>query len=311
VERVTTVVDYSFARPGGGAIAAAGHAGVVRYLAPINAQTRAKLLTPDEVADLRSHGLSIAMVWEGGSSRALAGTPAGIGDAAEANRQANVLGAPPDAAIYYAVDFDADPSAIAAYFQGVTITRRRPVGVYGSWKVVEAILASGLAILGWQTSAWSAGRRSAQAALFQRPGASNVPGTDINDCQRDDWGQWPRPATAKEDDMPAAVLVNLEGQPEIWCVGPAGRWYVGHPKSVDLLGFTGVANPNVVTLHLGDGGADALRGIPIVTPTPIDVSALADAIVARLPAGSPVDAQALAAAVVSELGSELRAKPTG
>lgn len=110
--------------------------------------------------------------------------------------------------------------------------------------------------------------------------------------------------TPKESDMPA-VLVNLEGQPEIWCVGPAGRWYVGHPKSVDLLGFTGVAASTVVTLHLADGGADALRGIPIVTPTPVDVSALATAIVAKLPVGSSVDAQALAAAVVAELGLKL------
>ncbi len=186
------VVDYSFAHPTPQAIKDAGYRGVLRYLAPL---PNAKVITTAERDALLAAGLSIGLVWESTASRAGEGQGAGEADAQAANGQADHLGAPDDATIYYAVDFDAEPSVVRPYFMGAHNHGGRPVGIYGSFRVCEAILQDGTAKMAWQTVAWSHGLVSDKAVLYQRaaPTLGPVAGTDENVCLAADWGQWPRP----------------------------------------------------------------------------------------------------------------------
>lgn len=113
-----------------------------------------------------------------------------------------------------------------------------------------------------------------------------------------------------EDHMPVP-LVQLEGDTAVWCVGPAGRWYVGHPRSVALLGVTGVVNPAIIELKLADGGKEALEGIAICAPpAPATLSAqdIADIAAAiHVPGLTDADVAAVARVVASLLGAKLSA----
>ena len=172
---MTLLIDYAWAKPAPDAIKAAGYSGVMRYLS--NDPT--KNLTVAEAAGLLAAGLSVGLVWETISARAGQGFAAGAADAATAEAAATALGYPFYAAIFYAVDYDADPAAVAPYFAGVNSRAARPVGVYGSARVVEGTAVPWK----WQTSAWSAGRVSASAHLYQRQRATvahPLPSTDEN-----------------------------------------------------------------------------------------------------------------------------------
>lgn len=182
-------VDYSFARPSLRAIKDAGYVGVLRYLAPL---PNSKVISAAERDAILAAGLSLGVVWESTASRAGQGFVAGNSDAVSAEQMADRLGVPHTATIYYAVDYDADPSAIKAYFEGVNNASARPVGGYGSFRVVEALFDWNLIDKGWQATAWSGGKRSTRAHLYQRVGAP-IGGTDENDILKPDWGQWPRP----------------------------------------------------------------------------------------------------------------------
>lgn len=192
---MSQAVDYSFSRPNPADLAAAGYVGALRYLAPL---PNAKVITGDEIASLHANGLATGFVWESGASRASAGLAAGRADAYTANDLADSLGVPDTVTIYFAVDFDANPSTIEAYFQGAHDVSKRPVGGYGSYAVVEHLLDAGLIVHAWQTVAWSHGQHSARAHLYQRAdaAANPPPGTDVNEILQDDWGQWsPQGAT--------------------------------------------------------------------------------------------------------------------
>ena len=68
------------------------------------------------------------------------------------------------------------------YFDGGRSKANRPVGVYGSARVVEAVHAAG-ALYTWQTCAWSGGVVSPVAHVYQRlhpTVPTPIPGTDEN-----------------------------------------------------------------------------------------------------------------------------------
>jgi hypothetical protein len=165
---MTLLLDYSVARPDPAAIKAAGYSGVVRYLAPDNPLTHAKLLLPAERDALLEAGLTITLVWEYTAGRAAAGYQAGVDDAKAAEAQADALGYPKSCPIFYAVDFGTSPSVVTPYFQGIASVATRPVGVYGSLQVIEGVLNSGYATVAWQTCGWSGLAVSSRASLYQR-----------------------------------------------------------------------------------------------------------------------------------------------
>lgn len=168
-------VDYAWQHPNPGLIASDGYAGALRYLST----DPTKNLTADEATLLHAAGLSIGLVWETSSQRALDGFAAGAADATAANQQADTIGVPSDVAVFFAVDFAADASLVLDYFRGVLSVAGRPAGVYGSFAVVQAVHAIGVPFT-WQTCAWSAGQVWADANLYQRQAPTRTPlaGTD-------------------------------------------------------------------------------------------------------------------------------------
>ena len=169
-------VDYSWSRPGGAALAAAGKTFAVRYLYPGGG----KGLTLGEAQDLQAHGVSIAVVFESSAARALDGSGAGAADAQIAQAQLAACGLAGDLPIYFGVDFAANGSqmgAIDAYLNGAaSVLGQSRVGVYGSYAVTTHCRASGSAAWTWQTYAWSGGQQDTAAHLFQYNNGQNING---------------------------------------------------------------------------------------------------------------------------------------
>lgn len=197
------ILDYSGGYPGAAAIRRAGYGGVIRYLRK-EGTSRVQPITGAELADMRAHGLAVALVYQAiRTERILGGRAAGAHDARWAQARAAELGAP-DAVIYFAADRDivgtAQLATVLAYLDGAAgVLGKSRVGVYGEYDVIEAAVPAH-ATYGWQTAAWSGGRRSKRAHLYQRTGQPLVGGipVDINDVLQQDWGQ-----LDQEDDMPS------------------------------------------------------------------------------------------------------------
>lgn len=163
------LIDYAWQHPNPSAIKAGGYVGVLRYFS----HDPSKDLTATEVAGLHKVGLGVAAVWETTSTEATAGFSAGAADATEAEARTAGMKYPLSVPIFYAVDEDVDPAKVLPYFKGIASKHKHPVGVYGSKRVVEAVMTAGLAAYGWQTEAWSGTAISAKAHLYQRVKATH------------------------------------------------------------------------------------------------------------------------------------------
>ncbi len=174
------VLDYSGARPAPSAIKAAGYVGAMRYLTP-DVYKWKRIETP-EIEALHNAGLGVGFVWETTAARAKDGYAAGVIDARAADDQADARGVPLEVPIFYAVDYDCrNLTEVLPYFQGVLAWAKRPVGAYGNYLVTEG-LPDGVRWR-WQCAAWSAGKVSKKAHLYQRVGHTILPaigGTDEN-----------------------------------------------------------------------------------------------------------------------------------
>lgn len=182
-------VDYSSGHPGGAALKAAGKAFAARYVS----HTPSKNVSLAEAADLAAHGVSTVVVWETAANRAGAGRAAGIADAHDAVAQATAAGMPGDRPIYFAVDWDADPTVVVGYFQGVASVLGLPrVGGYGGYKVIKYLLDHGLITYGWQTAAWSQGKQDPRAHIYQPATGVHINGVACDDdtAIQTDYGQW-------------------------------------------------------------------------------------------------------------------------
>jgi len=150
-------------------IAAAGYRFAARYLVP--PPYAWKRLTKAEAAAIQSAGLAIVSVFETAANRAAGGASAGRSDGAAAYREAQAVGQPAGSAIYFAVDYDAraqDYDAIEAYLQAAAAQiPGYEAGVYGSYAVVEEMARRGACRHFWQTYAWSGGRQSSRANIYQ------------------------------------------------------------------------------------------------------------------------------------------------
>lgn len=278
-----------------------GAAGVIGYLAPL---PNAKVMSPAEAHRYGAAGIPFGLVWESTAKRALGGAAAGRADAIEANRQADALGVDDTMPIYFAVDFAADPGAVAPYFEAVHQHSRRPVGCYGGKPVFEGMMAVGFASFGWQAGAasWSDHQLSTRACLVQKVGGSPLLNTDLNVVQHPDWGQWPRPTPPKPPaKKETGMLVQIQGQPDVWLVASDLTHKVHVPGPPDInhslagLQFVLTTNGGDGTVHVigADGpSSDWLRGLPelgMLTPEvasaiagQIKVPGLTDGDVARV-----------------------------
>jgi Rv2525c-like, glycoside hydrolase-like domain len=221
------IIDYSTARPSVSALKAAGVTAVGRYIGWDGVPGFASIgknLMPSEAEHLLSHGFQIFIVFEYARDAALKGREQGLKDGTLAADQLVQLGAPPGVTVYFALDFDLKDYApgriftsrpeeararlgpAAAYFDGIHAAlgpaahARYRVGVYGGYYAVSRVLDAGLAVMAWQTIAWSGGQWDDRAVLRQELGTP-LPGADLdkvrlNTVHGPDFGQWPRPKPA-------------------------------------------------------------------------------------------------------------------
>ncbi|MBB6673032.1 DUF1906 domain-containing protein [Cohnella nanjingensis] len=153
-----------------------------RYLVP--ADYSWKRLTRKEAEAISAAGLQIVSVFETSANRPEGGAAAGVKDGIAAYKEAQAIKQPLGTAIYFAVDYDAkadDFDTIAAYLKAAAAQiPGYSIGVYGSYTVVEAMAKRGVASKFWQTYAWSGGKRSARAEIYQYKNDVNVEGIRLD-----------------------------------------------------------------------------------------------------------------------------------
>lgn len=127
-------------------------------------------LSAEEARSVSSAGMSLVTVWESHSHRPeYFDYATGYNDALQAYREAWMVGQPASSAIYFAVDFNAQPADIMGevdrYFRGIAAgfkAARGPgpgyrIGVYGSGAVCDYLKRMRLAQYTWlsNSTAWS------------------------------------------------------------------------------------------------------------------------------------------------------------
>ena len=163
-------------------LAAAGNRFAARYLVPSSYAW--KRLTRSEAEVITKAGMHIVSVFETSANRPAGGASSGRADGAAAYREAQAIGQPPGSAIYYAVDYDAPPQdydAIEAYL--LAAASQIPgyaTGVYGSFAVVEEMAKRHACSHFWQTYAWSGGKRSTHANLYQHRNNVQIAGITVD-----------------------------------------------------------------------------------------------------------------------------------
>ena len=103
----TTGVDYSFWRPALTKLKGDGFTFVSRYLSWL---PNGKVIDKTEYNALIAAGFTVFLNWEYAAKDALRGAAGGTKDATEAVRQAQALGYPKGATIYFSADFDETPA---------------------------------------------------------------------------------------------------------------------------------------------------------------------------------------------------------
>ncbi|MCQ2009274.1 DUF1906 domain-containing protein [Sporolactobacillus sp. STSJ-5] len=139
----------------------------------------------------------------------------GVSEAKEAETWAHSINQPNGTAIYFSVDFDAKGSALAAvkqFFKGVDETLKDyKVGVYGSYGVIEALSETTYTDYYFQTYAWSGGKVSKYADLYQYKNGQTIADVtvDYNEI-KGNAGEWE--AVASKEDKPKTSSVKKKNQ---------------------------------------------------------------------------------------------------
>lgn len=195
-------VDYAWARPDPVELYALGKRFVCRYLAYL---PNGKVLTSIERAALHDAGLDIVLNWEQGAGDMLKGREVGREHASAALREAVALGAPSTVPIYFSCDTQIvnaiQMEAVARYLQGAAdILGRNRVGVYGQYSVIERFVGGVSCAWGWQTYAWSAGKISPLAHIYQYRNGVNIANADcdLNRAMKPEIGAWTVSLSASE-----------------------------------------------------------------------------------------------------------------
>lgn len=197
-------VDFGWGHVSAATLTGHGYTLVCRYLS----HDGSKNLRAAEVSDFLGHGVDIVVVWESGSGRAKAGFDAGLQDGHDAVTQAQALGLPAGSAIYFAVDYDpaGNFAPVVAYFHGAgqpVTAAGYTVGVYACADALDAVMGAGKADFGWQTLAWSHGRLSPRASLYQAGQTVTLDGVvcDVDQILAP-YGGWARHTSSEVDLTP-------------------------------------------------------------------------------------------------------------
>ncbi|SHI21923.1 protein of unknown function [Sporobacter termitidis DSM 10068] len=161
-----------------------------RYIAGTTKQMYAA-----EAQIISAAGLDILCVYETTADRPRGGAASGSADGAAAYKAVQALCMPATGIVYFAADFDAratDMNNIESYLRAARAqTGPYEVGIYGSYAVVEDMAARGACKGFWQTYAWSSGKLSAHAQVYQYKNGQTAAGisVDLNEAYGDA-GMW-------------------------------------------------------------------------------------------------------------------------
>lgn len=174
-------IDYAWSKPLPEAIVKAGKTFVCRYLAKL---PNGKVISTTELHALLGAGISVVFNWEQAAGDMLKGHSTGAEHAQEAARQLASLGVPTTIPVYFSCDVNittpTQMNAVQQYLGGAaSVLGYRRVGVYGEADVIDACVPS-YAMWGWQTYAWSGGRISGKAHLYQYRNGVVVGGVDVD-----------------------------------------------------------------------------------------------------------------------------------
>lgn len=153
---------------------ATGASFVVRYLG-----TSSKCVTLSEVYALQHEGIAVAMVYETTGLTFKGGRDAGSRDGIAARAAAVKILAPVGATIYFAIDTDtADYATVGQYLAGAqeALGNQYVARLYAGYSVIENSVGDGH----WQTYAWSGGRISTKAGLYQYHNGYTVAGVSTD-----------------------------------------------------------------------------------------------------------------------------------
>lgn len=159
-----------------------------RYVVPTVGSTAWKALTSPEAEAIRASGMDILCIFELDAARAGRGEAVGAQDGALALACARALGTPAGTTLYFAVDYypaAAEMPQIEAYLRAAG-ARIAPytLGVYGCYDVVEYLAARNVCRHYWQCVAWSGGKISEKADLYQATGNVEVAGVLVDQNER-------------------------------------------------------------------------------------------------------------------------------
>lgn len=201
-------VDYSMARPDPACLYRAGKRFAGRYT---DAGDDPKIMKPDEVSGLTAAGLKLFTIHEEGAGFLLKGYDAGRASAKWSVNQAAACGMPPNRPYYFALDVDprnfteAQWRAVRNTLDGAaSVVRYQFLGVYGAFSAIEKLVPSP-APWGFQTYAWSDGRISSKAHLYQYRNRQQLCGgtVDFTRALKPDYGQWGRAMQLTQEDLKA------------------------------------------------------------------------------------------------------------
>lgn len=159
-----------------------------RYVVPTVGSTAWKALTLPEAEAIRASGMDILCIFELDAARAGRGEAVGAQDGDLALACARALGIPAGTTLYFAVDYyptAAEMPQIEAYLRAAG-ARIAPytLGVYGCYDVVEYLAARDVCRHYWQCVAWSGGKISEKADLYQATGNVEVAGVLVDQNER-------------------------------------------------------------------------------------------------------------------------------
>jgi hypothetical protein len=157
---------------------------VSRYLSYVNSLTTKKIIYKPEYDHLLGLGIGVHLNYEWYTGRCAEGYASGKIDGQIALGQAKTLNYPQGWPITFSDDQSTTPlSALDSYLHGANdglAGNYFAVGNYAPVDKLDAMLRNGRAVFGWEPTAWSGGRISALAHLFQHYGGAPISGTDLN-----------------------------------------------------------------------------------------------------------------------------------
>lgn len=248
-------LDFAWQKPNPPESILPGHTFVCRYYSP----DPSKNLSAAEAEIWSNLGVGIVTVWEAGATDMLGGFPAGLAAGSASVRQARGVGQPSTSPVYFAADFDVQPSQFDTCLQYLQGARQflSAAGCYGPPALLSFLATKGWT-RGWQAGAWNpSGIVAPNAVIVQRTPQVTVGGAacDPNVAITSDIGAWSL-SSASPVVGQAAAPVNTSAAPEpnrTPAVRSVGATWVGAAKNPAGKGWW---------LLSDEGGVQNLDGAP-------------------------------------------------